>query len=70
MSAFNDLTVAGVAVASGLIGLAALAVFFSPNAKTSEVIKAASGGLAQNIGMAVSPVSGASMGFSQLGNGL
>lgn len=70
MNVFNELTVAGVAVVTALIGLAALAVFLSPQAQTSNVIKAASGGLAQNIGVAISPVSGGMGGGYQLGNGL
>ncbi len=58
MASTSDIITAGVAVAGGLIGLAALATALSPKAKTSQVIGAASTGFATNILAAVSPVTG------------
>lgn len=51
-----------------IIGIAILAVIVSRNAQTPQVIQAASGGLAQDIGAAVSPVTGggSSLGLSGL----
>lgn len=53
-SLFNQITT----IALAIVGLAILAVLVSKNANTSGVIGAAAGGLAQDIGAAVSPVTG------------
>lgn len=72
----DQLVTALVSIVLGIISLAALAVIVSPNAQTGNVIKAGAGGLAQDIGVAVSPVSGSSGlganlgGLSTFGNGL
>lgn len=67
----NDTFVtAAVSIVGSLIGLAALSVILSKNAQTSTVIKAASGGLAQDIQAAVAPVSGGFGGMTSFGNGL
>lgn len=47
-----------VTVASAIVGLAIIAVIVSNNAQTANVIGAATGGFAQDIGAAVSPVTG------------
>lgn len=54
----DSLTTAIVSIVLAIISLAALATILSPQAKTGSVIQAASGGLAQDIGAAVAPVSG------------
>ena len=74
----EQLVTAIVSIVLAIISLAALAVIVSPQAGTGTVIKAASGGLAQDIGAAVAPVTGgggAGMGAWMgptltLGNGL
>ena len=72
----NELITAMVAVVTAIIGLAALSVFLSPQAQTSNVIKAGSSGLATDIQAAVSPVSGGGLGslqmpaLSGIGNGV
>ena len=70
----DQLVTALVSIVLAIIALASLAVIVSPQAQTGGVIKAASGGLATDIGAAVAPVSGG-MGaslpqLSSLGNGL
>lgn len=47
-----------VTIAVAIVGIAILAVLVSKNAQTPAVIKAATGGFAQDIGAAVSPVTG------------
>ena len=54
----DNLITALVSIVVAIIGLAALSVVLSPNARTSQVIGAGAGGLAQDIGAAVAPVSG------------
>ena len=73
----ENLITALVSIVVAIIGLAALAVVLSPNAATSKVIGAGAGGLAQDIGVAISPVSGGGAfggGFQQsmmtFGNGV
>lgn len=51
-----------VSVVLAIIGLAALATILSSKAQTSQVIQAGSQGLATDIGAAVSPVTGGSIG--------
>lgn len=53
-------TLSGIVAA--IIGLAILAVLVSRNANTSGVIQAGAGGLAQDIGAAVAPVTGSGFG--------
>jgi hypothetical protein len=64
----SELVTALVSVVLAIIGLAALATLLSPQAKTSDVIKAGSGGLATDIGAAVAPVTGQAP--SLLGSGI
>lgn len=71
----EGLVTALVSIVLAIIALASLAVIVSPQAQTGNVIKAGSGGLAQDIGAAVAPVTGGGMGASlpslpSLGNGL
>lgn len=72
----DQLVTALVSIVLGIVSLAALAVIVSPNAQTGNVIKAGAGGLAQDIGAAVAPVSGGAGiganlgGMSTFGNGL
>jgi hypothetical protein len=47
-----------VTVLTAIIGVAILAVLVSKQSQTSTVIKAASGGFAQDLAAALSPVSG------------
>ena len=64
----NQLVTALVSVVLAIIGLAALATVLSPKAQTSQVVQAGSQGLATDIGAAISPVTGGSVGvFSGLG---
>jgi PRD1 phage membrane DNA delivery len=64
----NELVTALVSVVVAIISLAALTVVLSPNAKTSAVIGAGAGGLAQDIGAAVAPVSGGIGGIASTGS--
>lgn len=77
----SELITAMVSVVLGIIGLAALATVLSPHAATSQVIQAGAGGLATDIGAAVSPVTGGgfggglglsmpTLGMGMYGNGL
>jgi hypothetical protein len=72
----DQLITALVSIVLAIIGLAALATVLSPKAQTGSVVQAASGGLATDIGAAVSPVTGGSIGtlsmpqLSGIGNGL
>ena len=58
----ENLVTALVSIVVAIIGLAALATVLSPKARTSQVIGAGAGGLAQDIGAAVAPVTGGSFG--------
>ncbi len=53
-----------VTIALAVIGLAVVATLVSKNAQTSSVIQAGASGLANNIGVAESPVSGTSLSLS------
>ena len=53
-----------VTILTAIIGVAILAVIVSPNARTSSVIGAASKGFAQDLGAALSPVTGGSLGIT------
>jgi hypothetical protein len=64
----NELTTSIVTVAVAIIGLATLAVLVSKQANTAGVIQAGAGGLAQDIGAAVSPITGGGGMFGGLGN--
>lgn len=59
----DQLVNSATTIVLAIIGIAILAVIVSRNANTAGVIGAASGGLAQDIGAAVSPVTGGG-GFS------
>ena len=56
----DNLITALVSIVVAIIGLASLSVILSPKAQTGGVIKAASGGLAQDIAAATSPLGGGS----------
>jgi hypothetical protein len=58
----DQLVTALVTIVVAIIGLASLSVILSPHATTQGVIKAGAGGLAQDIGAAVSPVTGGGLG--------
>lgn len=47
-----------VTIATAIVGVAILAVLVSKNANTAQVLQAATSGFAQDLGAAVSPVSG------------
>ena len=69
----DQLVTALVTIVVAIIGLASLSVILSPHAQTAGVIRAGSGGLAQDINAAVSPVTGGGLGGCNLGtpgNGL
>ena len=71
----DQLITAIVSIVLAIIGLAALATVLSGKAQTSQVIGAASQGLSTDIGAAVSPVTGSSIGggmgsLPSLGNGI
>jgi hypothetical protein len=61
-----------VAIVTGVIGLALVAVAVSKNAQTPQVVQSAGGALASIIGAAVQPVtgSGSGGGFGGLGNNI
>ncbi len=56
-----------VSIAVAIVGIAIIAVLVSRNAQTPAVIGAATGGFAQDIGAAVSPVTGGFGGFGGIG---
>lgn len=59
-----------VTIATAIVGLAILAVLVSNSANTAGVLKAATGGFAQDLSAAVSPVTGGGLGgFSFTGGG-
>ncbi len=64
----GDALNAGVGIVTAIIGLAILSVILSHNSNTMGVIQAASGGLAADLGAAMSPVTGGGMGGSMLGS--
>lgn len=47
-----------ITVLVAIVGVAALAVVFSKNAQTPQVAKSFFGGIAQDLGAAVSPITG------------
>ena len=55
-----------ITVLVAIVGVASLAVIFSKNAQTPQVASAFFGGIAQDLGAAVSPITGnsGSLGFS------
>lgn len=54
----NDAWSGIISVALAIVGIAIIAVLVSKQANTAQVIQAASGGFAADIGAAVSPVTG------------
>lgn len=63
----NEMWSSVVTVATAIVGLAIIAVLVSNNAQTGNVIGAATGGFAQDLTAAVSPVTGAGGGFGGFG---
>lgn len=51
-----------ITVLVAIVGVAVLAVIFSKNAQTPQVASAFFGGIAQDIGAAVSPITGGGIG--------
>lgn len=64
----NEIWSGVVTIATAIVGVAILAVIVSKQANTSGVISSAGGALAQDIGAAVSPVTGGSFGAGGFGN--
>jgi len=60
----DQLITAVVTVLTAIIGVAILAVLVSRNSQTTAVIKAASGGFAQDLSAALSPLQGNGLGFT------
>jgi PRD1 phage membrane DNA delivery len=58
-----------VTIASAIVGIAIIAVLVSKQANTGSVISSAASGFAQDIGAAVSPITGGSS-FAGGGGGL
>lgn len=58
----NELTTAVVTVLTAIVGVALLSVLVSKNANTAGVINAGASGFAQDLGVAVSPVTGGGIG--------
>lgn len=52
-----------ITVLVAIVGVAALAVVFSKNAQTPQVAQSFFGGIAQDLGAAVSPITGGSGGL-------
>jgi hypothetical protein len=57
-----------VSIVLAIIGVAALALWLSPKGQGVGLINAAGGQLAQNIGVAISPVTGAMPSIGSLGS--
>lgn len=64
----NELWSGVVTIASAIVGVAILAVIVSKNSNTSGVISSAGQALSTDIGAAVSPVTGGSLGLGGFGN--
>ena len=64
----NEMWSSVVTVATAIVGLAIIAVLVSNNAQTGNVIGAATGGFAQDLSAAVSPVTGAGGAFGGFQN--
>lgn len=60
----NSIIEAISTIALAVIGLAIVSVLVSKNAQTSSVIQASASGLANNIGVAESPVTGSQISFT------
>jgi len=58
---WNTATEAIVTIVLAIVGLAVVATLFSKNARTSSVIQSLASGLGNNIAVAQSPVTGASV---------
>lgn len=58
----NDLWTSVVSIATAIVGVAILAVIVSKNSNTSGVISSATSGFAQDLGVAVSPITGGALG--------
>ena len=56
----SNLTDAGVTILMAIVGVAILAVLVSQKSNTTGVIQAAASGFSNSLGMAMSPVTGAS----------
>lgn len=54
----KDLVNSVVTVLTAIVGVAIIAVLVGSNAKTAQVIQAGASGFAQDLGVAVSPVTG------------
>jgi hypothetical protein len=57
-----------ITVLVAIVGVAALAVVFSKNAQTPQVASSFFGGIAQDLGAAVSPITGQGGGSISLGS--
>lgn len=53
-----------VTIATAIVGVAILAVLVSKKSNTSSVIQSAASGFSNALGVAVSPISGANIGFN------
>jgi len=60
----NGLIEAATTIALAVVGLAIVSVLVSKNANTTGVIQASASGLANNLGVAESPVTGAHISYS------
>ena len=58
-----------ISVALAIVGIAIVAVLVSRQAQTPEVVKAFTGGFAQDIAAAVSPVTGGGIGIGYANSG-
>lgn len=56
----NDLTQGLITIGTAIVGVAILAVIVSKNAQTPSVVQAVGSAFGQDLGVAVSPVTGAS----------
>ena len=60
----NAITESIVTIILAIVGLAMVAVLVSRGAQTSSVIQAGASGVANDIGVAISPVTGANIGYT------
>lgn len=61
---FNSIIESISTIALAVVGLAIVSVLVSKNANTAGVIQAGASGLANNLGVAESPVSGANISYT------
>lgn len=64
----HDLITAMVTIATAIVGVAIISVLVSKNAQTGSVLSAAGSAFGQDLGVAISPITGQAINFSNAVN--